>query len=239
MMGPTPEVVAALYDEKADEYDEHYLRRTDLAENRVLYGWLAPLVNDRVVLDVGCGTGLLLDYCTPVIYTGVDPSARMLGRARARRVSAQEKGTGAITFREQTAEQVQRERKFYDVALSLWAFPHFRDQEAALRNMLSAVRPGGRLVIQGFRPRYARRPNYILNGHGEDLLVPTSAADLRSMATAAGWTDVSVKGFRFLLDGHADRVLGVAPLAAMMRAGSATLPADWAATQILTATRPA
>lgn len=71
-----------VYDSLATEYDARYDEAEDLAENkhvqdlvRTHFGPTAPST-----LDVGCGTGLLLDLgiTAPGVYTAVDPSKGML-----------------------------------------------------------------------------------------------------------------------------------------------------------------
>jgi SAM-dependent methyltransferase len=72
----------SVYDEIAPDYDARYHKPSDEAENehladlcRTVFGSVAPRT-----LDVGCGTGLLLDLAVtaPGMYTGVDPSQAML-----------------------------------------------------------------------------------------------------------------------------------------------------------------
>lgn len=71
-----------IYDGLATSYDERYQNPADLAENAAVrsmivqhFGAYAP-----TVLDVGGGTGLLLDMgiTSPALYTVVDPSQGML-----------------------------------------------------------------------------------------------------------------------------------------------------------------
>jgi len=71
-----------IYDSLATAYDDRYRSPQDLAENDTMrklfaryFGAYAPKT-----LDVGCGTGLLLDLGVTAagVYTGVDPSQGML-----------------------------------------------------------------------------------------------------------------------------------------------------------------
>ena len=70
------------YDELADQYDARYTDPWSLAENELVKGLILDHFNDHppLTLDVGCGTGLLLDLgiTMPDRYTGVDPSTGML-----------------------------------------------------------------------------------------------------------------------------------------------------------------
>lgn len=243
-MSPDAARVAELYDRKAGEYDGHYLRNSDQAEDHVLYGWLKPFTDKRMVLDVGCGTGLAIEYLSPWSYTGVDLSARMLERAYDRIERIRERRRRyRLAF--PTDWCALSEHHFFhqyegsfDAAICLWAFPHFPDQQQALNLMARSVSPGGHVIVQGFAQRYARRPNYILNGHGAELLSPTTPTSLGRMAESAGLVVQEVRGFRYLLDHSALESLPVPLLERAFKASSALVPASMAATHVLIAQRP-
>ena len=72
---PTP------YDAAAAVYDALYTSPEERAHEqsvmRLLWDSVGDLT-DRSVLDIGCGTGLFLDYNEPGRYVGIDPSGEML-----------------------------------------------------------------------------------------------------------------------------------------------------------------
>ena len=76
--------VEAFYDEIADRYDGAYSDRIAQAEDRLLRRWIRERSMRLPILDLGCGTGLLLDLLgiPPWAYQGVDISDGMLERAR-------------------------------------------------------------------------------------------------------------------------------------------------------------
>ena len=66
------------YDVIADKYDTLFIDESSLAENVEVGEMLRPLSGS--VLDIGCGTGLLIEI-TPIMpenYFGIDPSTKML-----------------------------------------------------------------------------------------------------------------------------------------------------------------
>lgn len=69
------------YDALASEYDNLYSNVSCTRENSLVRAMLAGLIPPgSSVVDIGCGTGLLLDLMKGHIagYVGVDPSAGML-----------------------------------------------------------------------------------------------------------------------------------------------------------------
>jgi SAM-dependent methyltransferase len=95
------------------------------------------------VLEVGCGTGQITGWLAETVkpgqVVGADFSPAMLAQARARGVEADFVlmdicGEGAV----------QRQ---FDVVLCFHSFPHFRDQPAALRQIIRHLKPGGQLLV--------------------------------------------------------------------------------------------
>lgn len=63
------------YDLIAEEYDDLFDEITDIYEDLSVIDLIDPKGS---ILDVGCGTGLFLNYVNPVKYTGIDISQKML-----------------------------------------------------------------------------------------------------------------------------------------------------------------
>ncbi|MFW6132281.1 MAG: class I SAM-dependent methyltransferase [Planctomycetota bacterium] len=95
------------------------------------------------VLEVGCGTGQLTAWLVaqvgPGHVTGVDFSAEMLARARAKGIDAD------FRHADVCCDDLGTDR--FDLVLCFHAFPHFRDQQAALVTLARAMKPAGRLVV--------------------------------------------------------------------------------------------
>jgi ubiquinone/menaquinone biosynthesis C-methylase UbiE len=95
------------------------------------------------LLDVGCGTGALLERLSRspgIQLTGVDPVPEMLAIARRRLPSEVELCAG-------WAEQLPFDRERFDVVVSCNAFHYFREPLAALSEIRRVLAPGGRLVL--------------------------------------------------------------------------------------------
>lgn len=96
------------------------------------------------VLDVGCGTGVLLDALAraepAARLTGLDLSPDMLARARARTGAAAALCVGdteALPFADAA----------FDVVVSVSVLHHVRRPRAAIAEMHRVLRPGGRAVV--------------------------------------------------------------------------------------------
>lgn len=103
-----------------------------------------PLRKGQRVLDVGCGTGQLLDVLqkrmAPVHLLGVDLSSKMLAVARSRLPNA----LPLVTAR---SEQLPFLDASFDWIVSTSVFHYFREPQVALCEFHRLLKPGGSLVI--------------------------------------------------------------------------------------------
>jgi SAM-dependent methyltransferase len=125
---------------------------------RVAVPWFEPMARDLVaavetsiagtVLDVGTGTGLTASLASAAVgsrgyVVGVDPSTRMLGLARARRliitVAAMAPG---LPFADAS----------FDAVLANLVISHLPDLDQGLADMVRVLRPGGRLGVTAWAP---------------------------------------------------------------------------------------
>lgn len=142
------------YDEFADLYDHQYdLYRDDLH----FYGQLAERVGGKV-LEIGAGTGRVTTYLSRrgVDVTGLEPSARMLERAKLR-AEREHLTLNVVQGDVKTFAMSQR----YDLIIAPFnALMHLytpNEQLQALENIHAHLVSGGQLVFDLSVPRYGER----------------------------------------------------------------------------------
>src|SRR5687767_11112269 len=99
------------------------------------------------VLDVGCGSGELLEHLQGqgAVPSGVDPSPRMAELARARAVGAD--------VRLGDFERLPFDDGAFDAVLAVNAFQFAEDQDAALAEAARVLAPGGVVGLAGWAER--------------------------------------------------------------------------------------
>jgi ubiquinone/menaquinone biosynthesis C-methylase UbiE len=97
------------------------------------------------VLEIGVGSGLNLPLYGDAVVTvvGVDPSPRLLSRAR----QVQRTGRSAVDLIEGSAEALPLEDESIDTVVSTWTLCSIPDVTAALREMRRVLKPSGRLLF--------------------------------------------------------------------------------------------
>lgn len=100
------------------------------------------------VVEVGCGTGLLLERAARFARSaiGVDLSAGMLAKARARGLEVVQGSATRLPLADASC----------DVAFSFKVLSHVRDVAGALSEMARVVRPGGWVLAELYNARSLR-----------------------------------------------------------------------------------
>jgi SAM-dependent methyltransferase len=135
---------AAYYDTFSASYDDPrgggYHRLLDDLEMAVI----APLAEGRDVLELGCGTGLLLQRVAPIAKSakGIDLSPGMLASAKERGLDVT---LGSVT-------ELPWDDASFDLVFSVKVLAHVPDIRGALAEAARVTRPGGRVAIELYNP---------------------------------------------------------------------------------------
>ena len=140
------------YDAFSKRYEEHRGDQDPGGYHELLDELEADFVErfgaNRDVLEVGCGTGLVLQRLTRFARTacGLDLSPGMLEKARARGLHVVEGSATALPF----------EAESFDVTCSFKVLAHIPEVALALREMARVTRPGGVVIAEFYNPRSIR-----------------------------------------------------------------------------------
>lgn len=163
-----------------------------------------PVPGDHL-LDVGCGTGALLDLAAGagVSGVGVDISPAMVEAAARAVPSARFVAADAQTAR---VEELGR----FTGIVSRFGVMFFDDPVAAFANLRGAVEPGGRLAFVAWRglaenPMFTLGTSVLLDRLPPPLPLPVDGAPgplglsdpdrIRQVLAAAGWEGIRVEPF--------------------------------------------
>jgi ubiquinone/menaquinone biosynthesis C-methylase UbiE len=135
-----------------DDFSSHYEARRggnvphgyhDLLDH-LESDFVQKFAQNRRVLEVGCGTGLILERIQRFAShaEGVDLSPGMLSHASARGLRVREASANALPYPDGS----------FDVTCSFKVLPHVPDLEGALREMARVTAPGGYVLAEFYNP---------------------------------------------------------------------------------------
>ena len=139
---------ASYYDDFADWYENERHHGYHAMLDRLQVGIAKPLCADRDVLEIGCGTGMILKEIAPIAKraVGLDISPGMLEKARAR----------GLEVVEGTATELPFEDGSFDSVYSFKVLSHVEDIHRAMREVARVLRPGGRGALEFYNTRSLR-----------------------------------------------------------------------------------
>lgn len=133
------------FDAQAAEYDQrntYYYSQNgkiscrDIAEQIRAYSY-------ESLLDVGCGTGFLIDHLTkqkPARYCGVDLSDEMIRMAEKKEIEGAE-------FVVSSADKLPYPDGSFDIVTCSQSFHHYPYPEEAMREAKRVLKPGGLYIL--------------------------------------------------------------------------------------------
>ena len=182
------------FDLIADKYDssiplhivEHYLKKK--------VGFIKKYARGRLMLDVGCGTGVLAQRLKKEGFevTGMDPSQKMLDIAKERFGGHLIKGS---------SDSLPFENETFDCAVSIAVFHHIADEKKVFKTiseMVRVVKKGGVIIIWDHNPLNPYWPvimKKVPQDTGEERLIP--AAEIKGGLIKNGISRIKIfrKGF--------------------------------------------
>jgi len=132
--------VVKFFDRMAPGWDAGTIGNDDVIKTILDY---AGVSEGLAVLDVGCGTGVLVPYYLArdvAEITAVDISKKMIECARKKCTDP------SVSFVCADAETAQFEKEF-DCCVIYNAFPHFPNPPALIKNLSACIKTGGVLTI--------------------------------------------------------------------------------------------
>ena len=193
----TPDPVADAYDREAWDYDGFYRSPRCRAEDRELIARLFAFLRQSDttrVLDVGCGTGALLNLIPFPIdrYVGVDVSANMLNVARSR--------FPLHRFERFSVLDLPWLDGTFTVAVALFsALSHIAAPVRALAEILRVLQPKSRCFLMVYAPRWHyRNPQRAGRLYVETSPAAWSVWQARERMNCAGFKHVAISGFSIL-----------------------------------------
>jgi ubiquinone/menaquinone biosynthesis C-methylase UbiE len=162
---------AATYEDKRDGRSRYHDLLDDLEVDLAI-----PFARDREVLEVGCGTGLILRRLAAVARraVGVDLSPGMLEHARARGLEVHEGSARSLPFEDDR----------FDLTVSFKTLAHVPDLAEALAEMARVTKPGGTMLVELYNPRSLRHLAKLLAPLGRERDVHTRFDDAAALSRA-------------------------------------------------------
>lgn len=192
----------AYYDEFSHEYEKRRGGRIPQGYHELLdqleSGYVERFGTGGRVLEVGCGTGLVLERIRTFARQaqGVDLSPGMLAKAKERGLDVFEGSATALPFEDDS----------FDVTCSFKVLAHVPDIEKALSEMARVTKPGGVILAELYNPWSFRGLLRILGPvqrigatKKEDDVYTRFDSPLRAKKlTPAGCTFVGARGIRIV-----------------------------------------
>ncbi|NCC53461.1 MAG: methyltransferase domain-containing protein [Spartobacteria bacterium] len=195
----------AFFNERAEQWMDMWYKddetgaytRHDKAFMRLFS--LMDLREGDTVLDVGCGSGVLVPYILKAIGPGgtlteVDYAEKMIEENRRRHADPR------VQFVVARADELEVEEGSVSAVICFSCFPHFQNKAETLAGLQRALTPDGRLFIAHFDSSedlnaHHRKHECVMHDHLPD------AADMRRLMEEARLTVedfIDEKGFYFI-----------------------------------------
>lgn len=128
------------YDDFSERYDKGRDRGYHALIDAIEFAAIEPYARDKEVLELGCGTGLILEKVAPIARRaqGIDISPGMLARARARGLDVKEGDLLDLPFEDES----------FDLVYSFKVLAHIDAIDRALAEAQRVTKIGGTLALE-------------------------------------------------------------------------------------------
>ena len=142
------EATRAYYDDFSKWYERERGRGYHGLIDDLEFAVAEPFARRKRCLEVGCGTGLILERVHGIASeaVGIDLSPGMLAKARER----------GLTVHEAPATKLPFEDGSFDLVYSFKVLAHVPEIEVALREMARVCAPGGTILAEFYNPHSLR-----------------------------------------------------------------------------------
>ncbi len=185
----------ALFDGIAQAYTRKDLHATaSLARRQRLLRTLdaASLPENPAILEAGCGAGFSARYLAGRFgrFVGIDYADKLIDAAK------QHNALPNTTFKTANIKAMNLDESF-DAIVMIGVLHHLDDMDAAMAELVRALKPGGFLLANEPQPgnplvRLARSIRKRVDAEYSDEQAQLSAAQLRAIYTRAGLTDIAI-----------------------------------------------
>ncbi|MDP3277642.1 MAG: class I SAM-dependent methyltransferase [Deltaproteobacteria bacterium] len=196
-----------------DEFSQWYERERGQGYHQMIddleLAAAIPFARDRRVLEVGCGTGLILMRLAEVAREakGIDLSPGMLEHARSKGLDVQEASATSLPFDDDS----------FDLTCSFKVLAHVEDIGLALSEMARVTAPGGTILAEFYNPYSLRYLAKTLGPAGKISAKTTESAVYTRYDSPSQARALCPAGFEFV---RFHGVRTVTPAAAVFRSHS-------------------
>lgn len=144
----TRENIEQYYDELSSSYDKSHTRGYFESINRFELSLLEKAVYNKRVLEVGCGTGILLERVAKKASAaiGIDLSSEMLKKAGERNLAISKADALKLPFK----------NNFFDVVYSVKVLPHIPKLESVFVEMSRVTKENGLVFFEFYNSQSSK-----------------------------------------------------------------------------------